>query len=88
MTPTADRGGRTACPLTAFFNARCSTPWAISEADLEVYASAYAAAGAMRAGFELYRTFDRDAEDNRAALRRRFAPFGVLCKGQAPLLVA
>jgi hypothetical protein len=24
----------------------------------------------MRAGFELYRAFDRDAEDNRDALRR------------------
>lgn len=24
----------------------------------------------MRAGFELYRAFDRDAEDNRAALKR------------------
>jgi pimeloyl-ACP methyl ester carboxylesterase len=62
--------GRERQYLQAFFNARCFDPSAISEADLEVYASAYAAAGAMRAGFELYRTFDRDAEDNRAALRR------------------
>jgi pimeloyl-ACP methyl ester carboxylesterase len=62
--------GRERQYLQAFFNARCFDPSAISEADLEVYASAYAATGAMRAGFELYRTFDRDAEDNRAALRR------------------
>ncbi|AXK34521.1 alpha/beta hydrolase [Streptomyces armeniacus] len=35
-----------------------------------MYVSAYSAPGAMRAGFEVYRTFDQDAEDNRAALRR------------------
>ena len=62
--------GRERQYLQAFFNARCFDPSAISEADLEIYASAYAAPGAMRAGFELYRAFDRDAEDNRAALRR------------------
>ena len=62
--------GRERQYLQAFFNARCFDPSAISEADLEIYVSAYAAPGAMRAGFELYRAFDRDAEDNRAALRR------------------
>ena len=62
--------GRERQYLQAFFNARCFDPSAISEADLELYSSAYAAAGAMRAGFELYRAFDRDAEDNRAALKR------------------
>jgi pimeloyl-ACP methyl ester carboxylesterase len=62
--------GRERQYLQAFFNARCFDPSAISQEDLEIYASAYAAAGAMRAGFELYRAFDQDAEDNRAALRR------------------
>ena len=62
--------GRERQYLQAFFNARCSDPSAISEADMEIYVSAYAASGAMRAGFELYRAFDRDAEDNRAALVR------------------
>jgi pimeloyl-ACP methyl ester carboxylesterase len=62
--------GRERQYLQAFFNARCFDPSAIGEADLEVYVAAYAAAGAMRAGFELYRAFDRDAEDNRAALER------------------
>jgi pimeloyl-ACP methyl ester carboxylesterase len=52
------------------FYARCFDPSAISEADVAIYASSYAAPGAMRAGFELYRAFDQDAEDNRAALRR------------------
>jgi pimeloyl-ACP methyl ester carboxylesterase len=56
--------------LQAFFNARVFDPSAISEADLDVYISAYSAPGAMRAGFELYRAFDQDAEDNRAALAR------------------
>jgi pimeloyl-ACP methyl ester carboxylesterase len=62
--------GRERQYLQAFFNARCFDPSAISEADLELYSSAYAAAGAMRAGFELYRAFDQDGEDNRAALER------------------
>src|SRR6202012_2681259 len=53
--------------LQAFFNARSADPAVL---DLDVYADAYAAPGAMRAGFELYRAFDRDAEDNRAALAR------------------
>jgi pimeloyl-ACP methyl ester carboxylesterase len=56
--------------LQSFFNARVFDPSAISEADLDVYVSAYSAPGAMRAGFELYRAFDQDAEDNRAALAR------------------
>jgi pimeloyl-ACP methyl ester carboxylesterase len=60
--------GRERQYLQAFFNARVYDPSAISDADLDVYASAYSAPGAMRAGFELYRAFDRDAEDNRAAL--------------------
>jgi pimeloyl-ACP methyl ester carboxylesterase len=52
------------------FLSRCFDPSAIDEADLDVYVSAYSAPGAMRAGFELYRAFDRDAEDNRGALAR------------------
>jgi pimeloyl-ACP methyl ester carboxylesterase len=62
--------GRERQYLQAFFNARVFDPSAISDADLEVYISAYSAPGAMRAGFELYRAFDQDAEDNRAALSR------------------
>jgi pimeloyl-ACP methyl ester carboxylesterase len=62
--------GRERQYLQAFFNARCFDPSAIDETALDTYASAYAAPGAMRAGFELYRAFDRDAEDNRGALER------------------
>ena len=44
--------GRERQYLQAFFNARCFDPSAIGQEDLEIYTSAYAAAGAMRAGFE------------------------------------
>lgn len=62
--------GRERQYLQAFFDARILDPSAIRDHDLDVYASAYAAPGAMRAGFELYRAFDQDAEDNRDALER------------------
>ena len=61
--------GRERQYLQVFFG-RCFDPSAIEEADLGVYVSAYSAPGAMRAGFEVYRAFDRDAEDNRAVLAR------------------
>ena len=61
--------GRERPYLQAFFNAR-SFDRPIDDADLDVYVSAYSAPGAMRAGFELYRAFDQDAADNRAALAR------------------
>jgi pimeloyl-ACP methyl ester carboxylesterase len=62
--------GRERQYLQTFFNARIYDPSAISEDDLALYTSAYSAPGAMRAGFELYRAFDKDADDNRAALKR------------------
>ena len=62
--------GRERQYLQTFFNARLFDPSAISEADLDAYASAYSAPGAMRAGFELYRAFDQDARENREALAR------------------
>lgn len=63
--------GRERQYLHTFFNARIFNTSAVSENDLDIYASAYAAPGAMRAGFELYRAFDRDADDNRDALKRK-----------------
>lgn len=62
--------GRERQYLQTFFNARIFDPSAISENDLDIYTSAYAAPGAMRTGFELYRAFDTDAADNRDALKR------------------
>ncbi len=62
--------GRERPYLQAFFDARIFNVGAITPDDLDVFASAYSAPGAMRAGFELYRAFDTDADDNRASLGR------------------
>ena len=56
--------------LKSFMDARSYDPSAITEADRKVYVSAYSAAGAMRAGFELYRAFEQDAHQTREALDR------------------
>ena len=50
--------GRERQYLQYFFDARTTDP---SATDVDVYAKAYSAPGAMRAGFELYRAFDQDA---------------------------
>jgi pimeloyl-ACP methyl ester carboxylesterase len=62
--------GRERQYLQHIINERIFDPSAITDDDLEHYASAYGAPGAMRAGFELYRAFARDAEDNRDAIQR------------------
>jgi pimeloyl-ACP methyl ester carboxylesterase len=62
--------GRERQYLQSFFNARVFDPSAISESDLD----AYAAPGAMRAGFEVCRAFDQDIKDNRDALERNGKP--------------
>ena len=62
--------GRERPYLQSFFGARSFDPSAIDGEDFDVFVDAYSAPGAMRAGFELYRTFDRDALDTRAALER------------------
>jgi pimeloyl-ACP methyl ester carboxylesterase len=59
--------GRERQYLQFFFDARTTDP---SATDIDVFAAAYEAPGAMRAGFELYRAFDQDARDNREALAR------------------
>jgi pimeloyl-ACP methyl ester carboxylesterase len=56
--------------LRAFFDARLFNPAAIDESEFAAYVSAYSAPGAMRAGFELYRAFEQDGDDNRTALQR------------------
>ncbi len=62
--------GRERMYLQHFYERLAFDQDAITEADLDLYASHYSAAGAMRAGFELYRAFDRDAEDNKALLKK------------------
>ena len=60
--------GRERQYLQHFYERLSFDQGAIGPANLDVYASAFAAAGAMRVGMELYRAFDRDADDNRAGL--------------------
>lgn len=62
--------GRERLYIKQFYDSLAFDPEAIGCGDLDRYATSFESAGAMRAGFELYRAFDRDAEDNRAALRR------------------
>ncbi|RXH31666.1 hypothetical protein XH94_33570 [Bradyrhizobium zhanjiangense] len=67
--------------LQWFFNFRISNPAAITEADFRDYLTAYTAPGAMRAAFELYRSFDQDPKDNRDLLANKGKP-------RIPVLVA
>lgn len=62
--------GRERLYLQHFYERLAFDQEAITEVDLDLYASHYSAAGAMRAGFEVYRAFDRDAVDNKAALKK------------------
>lgn len=60
--------GRERWYISRFFDDLTYQPDAITVADLDVYARAFQAPGAMRALCEIYRELDRDAELNRNAL--------------------
>jgi pimeloyl-ACP methyl ester carboxylesterase len=62
--PEALIAGRESIYLKHFYDKQ-SYKSVITPSDLAVYANAYAQPGAMRAGLNLYRTLDRDAEENR-----------------------
>jgi pimeloyl-ACP methyl ester carboxylesterase len=62
--------GRERPYLQHFFAARAADPSALTSADLDVYVAAYSSPGGIRAGMEVYRAFDQDVADNRAALER------------------
>ena len=62
--------GRERWYINRFFDDLTYQPDAISNEDLDVYARAFEAPGAMRALCEIYRELDRDADDNRAALQQ------------------
>jgi pimeloyl-ACP methyl ester carboxylesterase len=57
--------GRERLYLQYFYDRLGAKPTAV---DTETFARAYEQPGAMRAGFDLYRAFEQDAEDIRAAL--------------------
>ena len=78
--PEALVAGREREYLTVFFKSRFTNPDAISVADMDVYISAYSSPGGMRAGFELYRSWDKDAQDNKPYLAKKL-PMPVLVLG-------
>lgn len=57
--------------LRNFYVKLSANPDAISLQDAERYVADYTAPGAMRAGLELYRAFEKDAEDNRRILSEK-----------------
>lgn len=62
--------GRERIYIKHFYDRLSRNPDAISPADLDHYAMTFAQPGAMRAGFDVYRAFHQDCEDNRALLKR------------------
>jgi pimeloyl-ACP methyl ester carboxylesterase len=62
--PLALVAGRERTYLDHFWNDFAADPnHSVSEADRQIYTTAYAQPGGMRAGFEYFRNFERDAED-------------------------
>ena len=62
--PLALVAGRERTYLEHFWNDFAADPkQSVSEADRQLYAAAYAQPGGMRAGFEYFRNFERDAAD-------------------------
>ena len=78
--------GRERAYIAQFIAARIYDPSAISDGDIDVYAAAYAAPGAMRAAFEMYRALEHDCELNRAALASGKLEMPVVAVGGAASL--
>jgi pimeloyl-ACP methyl ester carboxylesterase len=51
--------------LSSFYKGLAYNPYAITQADIDEFVGHYSAPGGMRAGFEYYRAFSQDAEDNK-----------------------
>ena len=69
--PEALTQGRERIYLQHFYERLSVTPGAITEADVDVYTAHYSKAGAMRAGFDVYRAFEEDAEENREWIKEK-----------------
>jgi pimeloyl-ACP methyl ester carboxylesterase len=54
--------------LSYFFGGLSYNPYAITEKDIDEFTQKYSMPGAMRAGFEYYRAFIQDAEDNKESV--------------------
>jgi pimeloyl-ACP methyl ester carboxylesterase len=66
--PEALTAGKEREYLSWFYRGIAYNPEAITEADIDEYVSHYSAPGGMRAGFEYYRAFPIDAEENKELL--------------------
>lgn len=66
--------------IKSFYDRLIVNGLAIDEHDLDVYAQSYSQPGAMRCGFDIYRAFHQDAEDNIKWLKEHG-------KGKVPSLV-
>jgi pimeloyl-ACP methyl ester carboxylesterase len=68
--PEALIAGREKIYCKHFFDKQSVNTAFFTLADLEVYALAYSQPGAIRAGLEVYRAFERDAQENRDWLEK------------------
>ncbi|THZ19223.1 alpha/beta-hydrolase [Aureobasidium pullulans] len=57
--------------LKSFYDRLTQHPSAISATDVDHYAELFAQPGAMRAGFDLYRAFHQDSEDNAKLVKQQ-----------------
>jgi len=71
--PEAMTKGRERQYLAWFFQAKSAKPGAISSADLAEYARVYSKPGYMKAGFDYYRAFFADREQNRKTMETKLA---------------
>lgn len=67
--------------LAAFFEVSEVVDGAVSEADVKEYSRTYRRPEVLHAGFELYRSLRRDADDNRASVGRGRLTMPVLAMG-------
>jgi len=81
--------GRENIYIKHFYDRLCVNPSGILPRDVEHYAASFAQPGGLRCGFELYRVFGQDAEDNRRMLKKDGklgVPAAALC-GEMSLLL-
>ena len=84
--PESLTAGRERAYLTeGFFRALSYNPAAFAEEDVDEYVRCYSSPGGMRAGFEYFRAFARDKEDNKKYFKNKL-PMPVLALGGAQSL--
>ena len=84
--PEALTAGRERTYLTeGFYRALSYNPAAFTDMDVDEYVRCYSSPGGMRAGFEYFRAFSRDKEDNKEYFKRKL-PMPVLALGGAQSL--